>query len=132
MAASFVIRKSLCLPRYFLGKYTSRSESAYVVFSLENESTMLGIVEFQGKARQCRRDSGAKYAAGRARISFLLRNNCERNVVVAAAKHATSTLTLSKFQLSRLPLLSHIHPSLTHILPVSLHYLLMLCCETAQ
>jgi len=52
------------------------------------------------KARQCRRDSGAEYAAGWAQISFLLRNNCERNVVVAAAKHATSTLTLSKFQLS--------------------------------
>lgn len=45
-------------------------------------------------------DARSMRQAERARISFLLRNNCERSVVVTAARHATSTLTLSKFQLS--------------------------------
>lgn len=40
---------SLFAERLF-GKIHSRGESACVVFSLENGSTLLGIVEFQGEA----------------------------------------------------------------------------------
>lgn len=71
-SVTLVSRKILCQDTF--GEYWSLG--AHVVPSLGNESTLLSVVEFQGK--QCRRDSGAEYAARRAWISFLLRNNCER------------------------------------------------------
>lgn len=54
------------------------------------ENTYVDVVGCRRISRRgkCRRDSGAEYAVGSARI-FLSWNNCERNVVVAAAKHAT-------------------------------------------
>jgi len=104
------------------------SARMHMVLSLRNTSTLLGVVEFSRQGTMSMRFWRGVCDRVGADFFFLLRNNCERNVVVAAAKHATSTLTLSKFQLSRLPLLY----SSSCILHILLFSLLILYYETSE